>query len=290
MATSQAILTQLPETNPSAIDGYRPTRRLDRWMLLGILIAVGATVAGIASTGVGLAYFLQPAGALIVLGGTLGVLFITTPRRALIDTAGRITGVFWDPSVSREHLIDEIVAYAKASRRGGLLSIEPAITQASSPWLQIALRLAVDVKNRTELQLALETELRLRERQGETDARTLEIAGGFAPTIGIIGTVVGLIDVLRQFSNLQTVGSGIGTAFVSTIYGLGLANLVLLPMAHRIRARVAEAFEIQELIVEGVLCLFDGTHPALVRERLQSFLREPPASDPLPFPARGASA
>jgi chemotaxis protein MotA len=102
----------------------------------------------------------------------------------------------------------------------------------------------------------------------------LEVAGGFAPTIGIIGTVVGLIEVLRHFANLQSVGFGIGTAFVSTIYGLALANLLLLPAAHRIRSRVAESFEIQELIIEGVLSLADNVHPALIRMRLSAYMRQ----------------
>src|SRR5262249_52053599 len=105
-------------------------------------------------------------------------------------------------------------------------------------------------------------------------AKVLEVAGGFAPTIGVLGTVVGLIDVLRQFSSLATVASGMGTAFVSTIYGLALANLVLLPAAHRIRAQVAEVFEGQELMIEGCLCLFDGVHPLIVRQRLNSYLHE----------------
>ena len=127
--------------------------------------------------------------------------------------------------------------------------------------------------NRDELLSTLETKVRLRERQGEMDARVLEVAGGFAPTIGVLGTVVGLIEVLRQFSNLSAVALGIGTAFVSTIYGLALANLLLLPIAHRIRAGVAETFETEEMMVEGWLCLFDGTHHSLVRERLTNFLR-----------------
>jgi chemotaxis protein MotA len=120
----------------------------------------------------------------------------------------------------------------------------------------------------------LDIKIRLRERQGEVDAKALEVAGGFAPTIGVIGTVVGLIDVLRQFSDLNAVAYGIGTAFVSTVYGLALANFILLPAAHRIRARVAERFELHELIAEGSLCIFDRIHPALVRERLSAYLRE----------------
>ena len=97
------------------------------------------------------------------------------------------------------------------------------------------------------MQAVLETELRMTRHHGETDARALEVAAGYAPTLGIIGTVVGLVDVLRQFSNPQSIGSGIGTAFVSTIYGLALANLLLLPMAHRIRASVAQTLRFRSL-------------------------------------------
>jgi chemotaxis protein MotA len=243
-------------------------------MLAGVAIVMAALLAGIASSGVRLSYFLQPAGMLIVIGGTLGVTFIATPRHGLLHSVRRGMQLLWTPAVEREALIEEIMSFVRAARAGGLLGIEPMIAQSSDSFLQESLLLALDVKERTELQATLETKIRLRERQGEADAKMLEVAGGFAPTIGVLGTVVGLIDVLRQFSNVAGVAYGIGTAFVSTIYGLALANLVLLPAAHRIRARVAEAFELQELMMEGVLCLFDRIHPALVRERLNCYLRD----------------
>ena len=151
--------------------------------------------------------------------------------------------------------------------------VEPLITQASHAFLRDCLRLAVDVSNRAELQSILESKLRLRERQGDTDAKAFDVAGGFAPTIGVMGTVVGLIDVLKQFSDLTTVAAGTGIAFLSTMYGLALANHILLPTAQRIRARVADESEVHELIVDGTLCLYDGVHPALMRDRLQCFLR-----------------
>jgi chemotaxis protein MotA len=113
----------------------------------------------------------------------------------------------------------------------------------------------------------------MRERHADADAKTLEVAGGFAPTIGVLGTVVGLIEVLRQFTNIPGVASGVGTAFVSTIYGLGLANVILLPAAHRIRANAAQDFEADELVVEGVQMLLEGLHPSLLRERLSAFLQ-----------------
>ncbi len=243
-------------------------------MLVGILIAVTATVAGVAATGVKLAYFVQPTGALIVLGGTFGVMFITTPLASLLHSIRRVAGLLWTREIDRVELVDEIMTFARTARTVGLLGIEPMIAQTKNAFLAESLMLAIDVQQRAELQTALETKIRMREREGEHDAKTLEVAGGFAPTIGVLGTVVGLIDILRQFSNLASVANGIGMAFVSTIYGLGLANLVLLPAAHRIRAHSTSEFEANELIMEGVMCVFDGLHPSLVRDRLVSHLRE----------------
>ena len=254
--------------------------RLDLGLLVGVAIAVSAVIAGVISTGVGLRYFLHPTGALIVLGGTLGVMLVTTPLHALANSLKRVSTLLLSKPVDRERLIEEIVGYARISRREGTMALEAIAPKSSNAFLRNALLLVLDVKDRAELQAALDLELRLRERQGEADAKVFEVAGGFAPTIGIIGTVVGLIEVMRQFSNVQAVGFGIGTAFVSTIYGLALANLVLLPTAHRIRARVAETFELQELMMEGVLYLVDTVHPSLIRLKLSSFLREPPAARP----------
>ncbi len=274
MSTSAAVLKQVPESKPASRKRIQRPRKVDLSMLTGVAIVIAALVAGIASTGVRLSYFLQPTGMLIVLGGTLGVTFIATPRHGLLHSVRRGLQLLWTPAGKRAALIDEIKSQVRAAPTGGMLGIEPMIEQSRHSFLRESLLLALDVKERSELQAVLETKIRLRERQGEADAKMLELAGGFAPTIGVLGTVVGLIDVLRQFSNVAGVAYGIGTAFVSTIYGLALANLVLLPAAHRIRAGVAEAFELQELMTEGVLCLFDRIHPALVRERLNCYLRE----------------
>ena len=258
------------ETTPGGPGGRR---RFDISLLAGIVIAAGAAIAGIRSTGIKPGYFFQPTGAFIVLGGTLGVMLITTPGRSLMHSFGRIAQLFAPVRAGPQALIEEIARCARVSRREGPKGLEALARKASDPFLQEALLLVCDVNDREQIQGTLETALRLRERQGESDVRTFEVAGGFAPTIGIMGTVVGLIEVMRQFGSLQAVGYGIGTAFVSTLYGLAAANLVLLPLAHRIRARAAAELETQELIVEGVLCIADGVHPALIRARLRSFLR-----------------
>jgi len=266
LATSQPALI----IKAQASGQIRP--RLDGLFLAGLLIAFAATLIGIASAGISLNYFLQPTGAVIVLGGTLGVVLITTPRRSLIHSARRVKDLLAASDPDPEALIEEIVKCARARRRG-IVALEPVIPEIRDDFLRKGLQLATDLTDRAELRSILENELRMAERRGEADAKTLEVAGGFAPTLGIVGTVIGLIDVLRNFSNLPAVGQGIGTAFVSTIYGLTLANLVLLPAAHRIRARVADTLESQELILEGVMAIVDSVHPSLIRMRLGSFAR-----------------
>ena len=275
LATSSALLVTDARPILETEDAPARPKRLDRGFFAGLILAAAALLAGLFLSGMRVSYFLNPTAAALVLGGTLAVLGITTPLRGLRRALDRVLELSCLAGFDCEQLSEEIVRLAKTVRQEGLLAIEPHIKNASSTFLQDALLMALDVKTRAELQAALEIELRLIERQGETDAKVLEVAGGFVPAIGILGTVVGLIDVLRHFSGLATVGAGIGMAFVSTIYGLVLANLVLLPIAHRIRSRVAATFEIQELIIEGVLCLYDGLHPTLVRLRLSAFLRSP---------------
>jgi chemotaxis protein MotA len=258
----------------------RVIARLDLGMVAGILIAVTALVAGIAVTGISAHYFFQATGLLVVVGGTFGVTLITTPPLALFRALQRTLRLFFAEAVPNpEALIDEIVGYAKVARIKGLVAIELQIDQVSHGFLREALLLAMDTRERMELQSDLENKIRHCERQSEAAARVLEVAGGFAPTIGVMGTVVGLIDVLRQFSNLAMVASGVGAAFTSTIYGLALANLVLLPAAQRIRARAAETFDVQELMMEGAMCLFDGIHSMQVRQRLLSFLKAVPTRE-----------
>jgi chemotaxis protein MotA len=261
----------VPTTGSSESAGR--AKRADLGLVAGLLIAFGAVVTGLTWSGAGVRYFLQPAGIVIVLGGTLGALLLTTPIRTLAGALRGVRSLCAAPVAERAALVEEIVAYARLLRRQGLLESETAIRGARNDFLRDGLLLALDVQRRSDLESALETALRLGDRQAEADARVFEVAGGYAPTIGIIGTVAGLIEVLRKFSNLEAVGYGIGTAFVSTIYGLVLANLVLLPLAQRIRARAGDNFQTQEMIAEGVLGIFDQIHPALLRLRLEAFLR-----------------
>jgi chemotaxis protein MotA len=268
-----------PVTNPDALtagDGRSESRKpVDLGLVLGLAIAAAAIVAGVGTTGISLGYFFQPTGALIVLGGTLGVTLISSPRTALLRALGALLRLFRPSHAeSPETTVEELVEFARIARNSGILRIEPSLAKARNPFLGQVLALALDAKNREEFRAALETMLRVRERQGEIDARVLETAGGFAPTIGVLGTVVGLIDALRHFSDLGTVSASVGTAFISTLYGLALANLVLLPAAHRIRSAGEEDSQADELIAEGCVGIYDSIHPTMLRDRLQGYLRK----------------
>ena len=238
------------------------------------MAAAGAVIAGVAVTGVSLRYFLQPTGMLIVLGGTLGVTLVGTPRGALLRTLRRLRALTTTVPVDRHTLLEELLAINRTRRAKGLWVLDVESVNASQRFLRDLLLAAVDAPDRAGFEAAIESRIRLEERQSDGGAKALEVAGGFAPTLGVLGTVVGLIDVLRQFSNLNGVAGGIGTAFVSTIYGLALANIFLLPAAYRIRAHAAENLEILEMIFEAGLCIYDGVHPSLMRERLNAFLNE----------------
>lgn len=282
MSTSAAVIG---ERQGLGWQRATPVRRgLDAGIFTGIAIAVVALASGVAITGVSARYFFQPTSALIVMGGTLGVMLITTPYPTLLFSLRRTVDLFSKPdSPDREKLIEEIVAYARVVRVQGIIALEPGIDRVSHGFLREALLLAMDSKDHNELQSALENKIRFCERQSEAAARVLEVAGGLAPTIGVLGTVVGLIDVLRQFSSLSSVASGVGAAFTSTLYGLAVANIALLPVAQRIRAWAAETFDLQEMLTEAALCLFDGTHPRLIRQRLRTYVNAVPGDDhPIP--------
>lgn len=257
-----------------ALKTETPSLPLDVWMIAGIAIAAAALIAGVASTGVNLRFFLQPTAALIVFGGTAGVTIMATPRRGLLDAIQRLFQMLRPVETSRETLIEEIVGFARTARTASLLSIEDKIQDAKDPFLRQVLALAIDSGSREEFKVTLETMVGSRHRQGDGDAKVFETAGGFAPTIGVIGTVVGLIDVFRHFADMSAVAMGVGTAFVSTIYGLALANLLFLPLANRIRAMLDHSAVTDELIAEGALGLRDSVHPTLLRERLNGFIRK----------------
>lgn len=242
-----------------------------------------ATLAGLALAGLGIGGGLlleggslgdiaQGTAALIVLGGTIGAVLVNTPLALVRGALRSLRKVLFEPQHKPEVLIDEIIRYATIARKHGLVSLEDEAEKASDPFLRKALNLAVDGCDLQELHKMMELEMELLDARAESEAKVLESAGGYAPTIGIIGAVLGLIQVMKHLADTESIGHGIATAFVATVYGVGAANLFFLPAANKIKARAHEEMQVRELMLEGVASIVEGLNPKLIRFKLEAFL------------------
>jgi chemotaxis protein MotA len=251
-----------------------PPTRLDLASVAGLLLALGGIIGGLMLEGGSVADIAQATGALIVFGGTLGAVMVTTPPAILIGAAAKLKLVFLQPSYSPRAIIEEIMEYAMRARRNGIVSLEPDIERIESPFLRKALSLGVDGTDIQELRNMMAIELDAEERQGKAEAKVYEAAGGYAPTIGIIGAVLGLIQVMKHLDNIDLVGKGIAVAFVATVYGVASANLFFLPAGNKLKARVDESIRMKELMLEGVSSIIQGLHPQVIERKLEAFANE----------------
>jgi chemotaxis protein MotA len=237
----------------------------------GLLLAFAGILGGLLLEGGKLKDITQFTAALIVLGGTIGAVLVSTPLSTLKGALRRFTGVFFDTTQPTDALIEEVIGYAKQARKQGLVSLEQQALKIEDPFLQKALNLAVDGTDIQEIRKMLELQIDLEEHNAESEAKVFECAGGYAPTIGIIGAVLGLIQVMKNLANIDEVGRGIAVAFVATVYGVASANLFFLPSATKIKARAHCETQRKELIVEGVCGIVEGLNPKLIRSKIEAY-------------------
>lgn len=240
----------------------------------GLIIALGAIVGGLILEGGKISDISQLTAAMIVLGGTLGAVMINTPMPVLFAAAKRIPDIFLERSHPAGGIIDEIVVLAGTARKSGIVSLENDVDKLHDPFLKKALSLAVDGTDLQELRKMMEFEIMAEESQTESEAKVFEAAGGYAPTIGIIGAVMGLIQVMKHLENIEEVGHGIAVAFVATVYGVAASNIIFLPAANKIKARGHHSVKLKELSLEGVCSLAEGMNPKLIRTKLEGIFKE----------------
>jgi chemotaxis protein MotA len=252
----------------------RMSGRPDFASLAGLILALGGILGGLFLEGGKASDVGQYTAALIVLGGTLGAVMLTTPLRLLLAASKRVKDVFWDTTPSAADVIEQLLDFARQARRSGIVSLESDADALADPFLRKALSLAVDGTDLQDLRRIMELEIELAERRGEAEAKVFETAGGYSPTIGIIGAVLGLIQVMKHLEDIERVGHGIAVAFVATVYGVGLANLVLLPVASKLKARLEQALEFRDLMLEGVIGIAEGMNPKLLEKKLEAFMEE----------------
>ncbi|MBV9226977.1 MAG: flagellar motor protein [Acidobacteriaceae bacterium] len=246
-------------------------QRLDFTTFVGLTVAVLGIVGGLLLEGGKLSDVAQLTAALIVLGGTAGAVMITTPMHLLTSSVKKLPTIFLHPAYSADSLIQQIQRYAIKARRSGLVSLDAEINSIEDGFLRKALTLVVDGTDPKEVRRIMEVEIILTEQRGEAEARVFDCAGGYAPTIGIIGAVLGLIQVMKHLEDLQVVGQGIAIAFVATVYGVSFANIFFLPAANKLRARLQLAIQMKELALEGVVALAEGLNPRLIGSKLEPF-------------------
>ncbi|MFZ1130469.1 MAG: flagellar motor protein [Terriglobales bacterium] len=255
---------------------------MDKATIGGLILAIGGILLGLMLEGGSLAQVLQPTAAMIVFGGTLGAILIQYPLPVTLGAFRRLAQVFIEPAHNAQSTINLLVGYANRARREGIISLDPELATIQEPFLHRALMLAVDGTDPQELRKIMELELDNKEEQEEKIPQLFESAGGFAPTIGIIGAVLGLIQVMQHLDKIDEVGKGIAVAFVATLYGVGAANLILLPVAGKLKIRIRDEHIIREMTLEGVVSILEGMNTRILEAKLRGFLTEARKPDAIP--------
>jgi chemotaxis protein MotA len=245
---------------------------VDKSSVGGLVLAIGGIVAGLLIEGGNMRQILQPTAAMIVFGGTMGAVMLQFPVPVLLHAVRRMGSVFVTPKSNPQSTIQRLVQYAQKARREGIVSLDANLDEIEDPFLKRSLMLAVDGTEPDELRKIMELELDNQAEYEEQVPQVFESAGGFAPTIGIIGAVLGLIQVMQHLDKIDEVGRGIAVAFVATIYGVGSANLLYLPVAGKMKLRIREEQITREMTLEGVASILEGMNPHMLETKLLSFL------------------
>ena len=248
--------------------------RIDFTSIVGVPVALGLVVIGQILEGGTLRSLLQLAASLIVFGGTLGAVLLSFSFHDVKLAVRSLRTVFFYAGEPPVRTIERVLGYAAVARKQGILGLEDDLTQEPDAFLRKGLGLAVDGASPHAVRDLMEIEMRAREEQEERPARVYESAGGYAPTLGILGAVLGLIHVMENLSDPDRLGAGIAVAFVATVYGVGSANLVFLPIATRLRNRARLAAEHRELLLEGILAIQEGLNPRLIEQKLEGYIDE----------------
>lgn len=247
---------------------------MDKATIIGIVLGIGAVIGGQTLEGGNIHSIMQVTAAIIVFGGTFGAVFLSFPFHNVLGGFKGIKKIIKEPPQDPYQIIAQITNYGNKARKEGILSLEKEVKNVEDPFLKKALTMAVDGVEPNMIREAMGNELEYSDEHGKVDSKIFKAAGGYAPTIGILGAVLGLIHVMENLNDPSKLGSGIATAFVATVYGVGSANLLFLPIANKLEVRHRHEMIIKEMILEGVVAVSTGENPRLIEEKLNSFLSE----------------
>jgi len=245
---------------------------MDIISIVGILLGLTAILVGQFLEGGHIGSLLQLTAFLIVIGGTLGAVMLQSSHKVFLDGLSMLKWVIQPPRVASRETLDTILDWSQKARRGGLLALEPFIEQQADLFQRRGLQMLVDGAEPEILRETLELDLQSFEQHRLEAAKVWMAAGGYSPTIGILGAVLGLIHVMENLSDPSKLGSGIAVAFVATIYGVGGANLFFLPVAGKLRYWVGRQVADKELFIQGLVAIANGENPRIIEAKLQGYL------------------
>lgn len=245
---------------------------IDLASIIGIVVGVLTILVGQSLEGGHVGSILQPTAALIVLGGTFGACLLQYKMSAVFISFKAIVKVFLDPKVNNREVIREIIRLAYKARKEGVISLERDVEQLEDRFLKRALTMAMDGIEPKVLRDTMELEIANIEDEAVKPIKFWQSAGGYSPTIGILGAVLGLINVMENLSDPNKLGNGIAVAFVATVYGVGLANLIFLPISGKLKTKVKSQLITKEIMLVGVIGILEGENPRLIQDKLSSYL------------------
>ena len=247
---------------------------MDKGTFSGVFLALAGILAGLILEGGKIAQIIQPTAAMIVFGGTIGAVLVQFPLSTVMQATRSLVHVFRDRQRNPKDVVREVVNYAQKARKDGIVSLDSQLAGIKDSFMKKSLMLAIDGTEPQELRKMMELDLDNQEERSEKLAQVFESAGGFAPTVGIIGAVLGLIQVMQHLENINEVGKGIAVAFVATIYGVGSANILFLPWAGKLKIKFREEQVIREMMLEGIVSILEGMNPRVIETKLLGFMEE----------------
>lgn len=245
---------------------------MDILSLIGLVLAACAVIVGSILKGAGLKALVSAAAFMIVIVGTIAAICLQTPLPVMKRALRILPWIFRPPAVQRTDLIKRMVEWSNTARKQGLLGLEGAIEKETDDFVRKGLQLVVDGSEPDVIRNTLEVDLHVREQADTRAAKVFEGMGVYAPTLGIIGAVLGLMSVMQNLADPSKLGQGIAAAFVATIYGIGLANLFFLPAASKLKVAIQSMTEVREMVIEGMISIAQGENPRSIESKLQGYL------------------
>lgn len=245
---------------------------MDFLTIIGIVLAMGAIIGGNILEGGHTESLMQFTAFLIVAGGTIGAVMIQTPMSTFLMSLKMALWILFPPKQAQVEAIQKIVGWSNVARKEGLLGLEAMIEAETDHFAKKGLQLLVDGSEPETIRGILEVELGTTEHSSTQAAKVYEGMGGYAPTIGIIGAVMGLIHVMNNLADPSKLGPGIAVAFVATIYGVGFANIFFLPIANKLKSIIHKQTQFQEMIIEGIISIAEGENPRNIETKLQGYI------------------